>query len=104
MFRSLKFQVRIDPDFRPPTNDALNRALNLEAYDRAIQNPAANQVEIYKELLLGSYENLRDDPDRFVNEQAQTQAAEKAPRTSDLIKEITGGKLGLNQLEGLSGR
>lgn len=72
VFRKLKFLIRISPDNLIPPSEAVKKALNLELYDRAVSNPLSNQEEIYKTLLLGSYEATKNDPDKFVQEQ-QTQ-------------------------------
>jgi len=72
VFRKLKFLIRISPDNLIPPSEAVKKALNLELYDRAVANPLSNQEEIYKTLLLGSYETTKNDPDKFIQEQ-QTQ-------------------------------
>lgn len=66
IFRNLKFKCYIRPDVVTPPSSIVKRALNLELYDRAIKNPAANQEAIYRDLLLGSYDETRDDADKYV--------------------------------------
>lgn len=39
VFRKIKFMIRINPDEWKEKSDALEKALNLEAYDRLIQSP-----------------------------------------------------------------
>jgi hypothetical protein len=45
---------------------------NLEAYDRAMQSPVANQEALYKDLLLGSYEKTKDNPDKYIINKQQS--------------------------------
>jgi len=70
-FRDLRFKIKITPDVVTPPTEAMRKAMNLEAYDRAIQNPLANQELIFKDLLLNSYDKLRDDPDKYIMKQEQ---------------------------------
>lgn len=55
IFRTIKYRLRIDPDELNPKSSALEKALNLELYDRAIQNPAVDQKEVTREFLFGTY-------------------------------------------------
>lgn len=72
VFRDFKFKVAIAPDVLRPKNEAFERALNLEAYDRAIQNTNLDQAEVTKEFLL---EPIRPgESQRFMaKQQAQPQ-------------------------------
>jgi len=54
-FRSLKFKVKIKSDFLEVPNKALEKALNLEAYDRLIQNPTVDQEQVTKDFLIDVY-------------------------------------------------
>lgn len=67
LFRNLKFKLYITPELVAPVSDNVEKAFNLEAYDRAIANPLANQESIFKDLLLGSYDKTKDDPDKYIN-------------------------------------
>lgn len=69
LFRNLKFKSIVSPDVVTPPSDNLKKVLNLEQYDRAVQNPLADQEAVYRRLLLGSYDTTRDNPDEFVAEQ-----------------------------------
>lgn len=69
LFRNLKFKIRVSPDIVIPPSDNVSKALNLEAYDRMIQNPLANQEQIFRDLLLGSYSKTKDDPDKYIQSQ-----------------------------------
>lgn len=52
LFRKLKFKVRVEPDVMFQPSRAFLTALNLDIYDRAIQNPLANQEAIFRDFLL----------------------------------------------------
>ena len=71
LFRNLKYKVIVTPDTVTPQSEALERALNIEEYDRAVMNPLANQEAIYQDLLLGSYKKTKDNPDKYTAEQTQ---------------------------------
>ena len=70
LFRKMKFMVKVSPDMAIPLSDNIQRALNLEVFDRAIQMPMADQEALYREMLLGSYPQTKDDPDRFIKKVA----------------------------------
>lgn len=68
LFRLRKFSYKVTPEILSPLSDDSRRALNLEAYDRAINNPVADQQAVYRELLLGSYDTTKNDPDKFIKQ------------------------------------
>jgi len=55
LLRKLKFKCRVTADDLTPPNKALEKALNLEAYDRAIQNPVADQEAVTRDFLFDVY-------------------------------------------------
>lgn len=54
-FRRNKYLFKVKADFMPEQSEAIKKALNLEAYDRAIRNPLIDQAKITSEFLLESY-------------------------------------------------
>lgn len=92
LFRKMKFHVKIVPDLEILPSDAVQKALNLEAYDRAIQNPHADQEQVYRDFLLGSYPVSKDNPEKYI---AKTPAVPEGTSPDqakqDLISQITGG-------------
>ncbi len=68
MFRELQYMVTISPDFMAPRSSELERAFDLETYDRMIMSPAADQEAAYK-LLLGTNPTTAKDPDKYVMKQ-----------------------------------
>ena len=65
LFRNFKFMCGINPDIKNPQSEELERAMNLETYDRALMNPMANQEEIFKTLLLSTNPKTKKDPDKY---------------------------------------
>lgn len=53
--RALKYQVKVDPDQWQKESKALVKALNLEAYDRLIQDPNVESAAVTQEFLLETY-------------------------------------------------
>jgi len=54
-FRELKFKVKVKSDFLEVPNKNLEKALNLEAYDRLIQNPTLDQDAVTQDFLVEVY-------------------------------------------------
>lgn len=87
LFRRLKFLLKISTDIMFPPSDNVQRALALEEYDRAIQNPNADQESLYRDLLLGVYDKTRDNPDKYIAKGNQVEAFnQKLPNESPLAK------------------
>jgi len=70
VFRNLKFQTLVNPDVMNPLSDDVERAYNLEVYDRGVQNPIANQESIW-ELILQTTPTTRRDPKKYIQQQQQ---------------------------------
>jgi hypothetical protein len=83
LFRDLCYQIVVSPDIMHPRSDDLERAMKLELYDRAIQNPRANQEKVFKDFLLGAYHDIKD-PDEYVQEQLQGQPGQPG-QTGQLV-------------------
>jgi len=76
MFRQLKFKVQMMSEAVNPKSDALMKAMNLEEYDRAIQNPLIaqnpkNLEAVTRDLLFASYDRTKDDPEIYLAPPAQ---------------------------------
>jgi hypothetical protein len=72
MFRGFQYMATISPDVMNPRSSDLERAYDLEAYDRMVQNPTADPEETLK-LLLGSNPTTMKDPDKYIAKQPQQQ-------------------------------
>ncbi len=70
LFRDLKYMALVSPDILNPRSEELENAYKLETYDRAINNPVANQEEIFRDLLLGSNPITKKDPDKYIQKQS----------------------------------
>lgn len=66
LLRNLKYMVVTNPDVLNPMSEELERKMGLEVYDRAIQNPNANQEEIFKDFLLSLYPKSKKDPEKYM--------------------------------------
>jgi hypothetical protein len=69
LFRRRKFLLKVTPETVIPSSDNVKKALNLEEYDRAIANPLVDPLAITRDLLLGSYDKTKDDPDKYLKQQ-----------------------------------
>ena len=66
--RELQYMVSINPDVLNPRSEDLERAFNLETYDRMVNNPLANQEEALK-LLCSTNVITSKQPDKFIQKQ-----------------------------------
>lgn len=94
-FRKQKFSVFISEEELAKKNKRMEKALNLEAYDRAINNPTLDQNEVTKKFLLSSY--VPGEEDNYMRKdngvQAQPQPQHEVPTngvTNNLTSQITG--------------
>ncbi len=67
-FRDLKYIQTVDADVMNPRSEELERAFDLETYDRLVLNPASDQEETLR-LLLSTDPKTKKDPDKFVGQQ-----------------------------------
>lgn len=68
LFRNLTYIMTIDADVMNPRSEDLERAYDLEEYDRLIANPMADQEETLR-LLLSTNPKTKKDPDKFIMKQ-----------------------------------
>lgn len=64
LIRDYRYKVRVNADDLTPKSKALDKALNLELYDRAIQNPTLDQEAITRDFLVGVYKP--GDTDKYM--------------------------------------
>ncbi len=81
LFREYKYKFTIDSDVLNPRSAELERAFDLETYDRAINSPVADQEKLFTDLLMSSNPKTARDPKNYVAPPAppQTAAPEGAP-------------------------
>ncbi len=77
LFRDLTYMLTIDADVLNPRSEELERAFDLETYDRLIMNPKADQEEALR-LLLMTNAKTKKDPDKFVAEVVPTDPLQAA--------------------------
>ena len=71
LFRKIKYMTVVDAESLLPKNPALEQAISLEAYDRAIANPLiAQDVEaltnVTKDLLLGALRATKNNAEKYL--------------------------------------
>ncbi len=108
LFARLKFLVRIEPDSLVPKNEAFERALKLEAYDRMIQDPLVQQdvekmAAITRDFLISPF--AKGDVDKYAPSIQQAMGGTgvnplgvSRASSTNLINEITGN----NSAQGLA--
>lgn len=69
LFRELKYKVTISPDVMNPRSEDLERAYDLEAFDRMIAQPMVFDPEETARLLLSSNPRTKTDPDKYLVKQ-----------------------------------
>jgi len=70
LFRDLTYMLTVSPDVLNPKSEDLERAYDLETYDRLIASPMANQEEALR-LLLTTNSKTKKTPDKYVMQQQQ---------------------------------
>jgi len=78
LFRDHKFKFAVDADVLNPRSAELERAFDLETYDRAVASPVADQEKIFVDLLMGSNPKTATNPEKYVMKQ-QPMMPEQTP-------------------------
>lgn len=73
LFREHKYKFTVDADVLNPRSAELERAFDLETYDRAVASPVADQEAIFKDLLMASNPKTDLNPDKYVMKQSPQQ-------------------------------
>lgn len=66
IFRDMQFYTFVDADVITPRSEELERAFNLETFDRAINSEVADQEAIFTDLLMASNPKTAKDPQKYV--------------------------------------
>lgn len=74
IFRDLKYKITVSPDILNPRSEDLERAFDLESFDRMVAAPPGmfDPQETAK-LLLVSNPRTRNDPDKYIPKQSSQQ-------------------------------
>lgn len=70
IFRDLQYMVTISPDVLNPRSTDLERAMDLETFDRMVQSPVVNQEEALK-FLLSTDPTTAKKPEKYVAQPPQ---------------------------------
>jgi hypothetical protein len=76
LFRKLKYTAIVEADMLFSNSETVRKAMNLEAYDRLIQNPHADSEAVTRDFLLGNYRPGEEDKYLKTPEDMQPQGAE----------------------------
>ncbi len=87
LFRELVYRVAVSPDVLNPRSDDLERAYDLETYDRLVQNPMADQEEALK-LLLSTNKKTNKQPDKYISEPQQPQMIQSGNPASGSVSPL----------------
>lgn len=102
-FRELKFKIKVKSDFLEVPNKNLEKALNLEAYDRLIQNPTLDQDMVTQEFLVEVYRP--GDGDKFKKKTVPLASSDGNARDmaqqKGVNQNLTGQMTGNNSLKSL---
>jgi hypothetical protein len=69
IFASLKYSCVVKPDIMQPRSEELERALKLDVYREAIQNPNLDPIKVTEDFLLGAYKDIRNPKDYIKSQQ-----------------------------------
>ena len=92
LFRNHKYMIGINPDIKNPQSEELERAMDLETYDRGIANPIMNQEENLKSFLLPTNRKSKKDPDKFIAKQQPMNPMQQPGQPSPLSGLLNNGK------------
>ena len=70
LLRDLRYMLIVSPDVLNPRSEDVERQYMLEAYDRAIQNPALDQDAVTRDFLLAAYPKSAKNPDKYLKSKA----------------------------------
>lgn len=78
LFRDHKYKFGVDADVLNPRSAELERAFDLETYDRAVANPVADQEKVFTDLLMATNPKTATAPDKYVQKQQPQQGQQPA--------------------------
>lgn len=81
LFRDHKFKFAVDADVLNPRSADLERAYDLETYDRAVASPVADQEKIFTDLLMVTNPKTATNPQKYVMKQQPVQPGAQPGQT-----------------------
>lgn len=107
-FRKLRYQIVVSPEMLTPKNKNLEKALNLEAYDRMIANPLVDLDAVTRDFLIETIKPGTADKYMKKGQQPLPQQTEKSINEDGTMKapkgvnnNMTGQLTGSNNLSSL---
>lgn len=98
LFRRNKYMFKVVADFAPSTSESVKKALNLEAYDRMINNPYLDPELVTSDFLVESYKPGESDKyKRKAPAQGQQQPGAQPGNsnvTSQILNKAQAGAIG----------
>lgn len=79
LFREHEFKFAVDADVLNPRSADLERAYDLETYDRAVASPVADQEKIFTDLLMVTNPKTATNPSKYVMKQQPPQQPGQTP-------------------------
>ncbi len=89
LIRDYRYKISVNADDLTPKSKALEKALNLELYDRAIQNPTLDQEAITRDFLVGIYKP--GDTDKYMKKATPVPQQTGAPAPDGGANPLTNG-------------
>ncbi len=92
LFSKFEFKVTVSPDNMTPVNEAFQKAMNLEAYDRLIANPLVDQEAVTQDFLVETF--AKGESSKYMKKAEEiTAPQEEAPPTdgTGVISKALGG-------------
>jgi len=89
MFKNLRMKAYCRPDAFEFKSKRLEKVLNLEAYDRMIQNPILDQNEVTREFLVETYRP--GEGDKFLSKGTPQMPVDSKGVNQNLVGQMTGG-------------
>lgn len=77
LFRNIKYKCTVSADELTPKSKAIEKALNLEAYDRLIQNPTVDQEAVTRDFVLDIYRP--GETDKYIKKQQYAPSGNMLP-------------------------
>ena len=71
IFASLKYKCVVKPDIMQPRSEELERALKLDIYREAIQNPNIDSIKVTEDFLFGAYKDIKNPKDYLKTQQME---------------------------------
>lgn len=83
IFSALKYSCVVKPDIMQPRSEELERALKLDIYSLAIQNPNLDPIKVTEDFLLGAYKDIKNTKDYMKSQQIDMMNPNYMPQGQD---------------------